>query len=47
MIKLMIADDHAVMCEGVKQLFALPGDVQAVAEAKNGALLLERLRGRH
>lgn len=44
MIRLMIADDHAIMREGLKQLFALAGDLQVVAEAENGAVLLERLR---
>lgn len=45
MIQLMIADDHAIMREGLKQLFALAGDLQVVAEAENGVLLLEQLRG--
>ncbi|WP_454867167.1 response regulator [Pseudomonas lini] len=44
MIRLMIADDHAIMREGLKQLFALAGDLQVQAEAENGAVLLERLR---
>jgi DNA-binding NarL/FixJ family response regulator len=44
MIRLLIADDHAIMREGLKQLFALAGDLQVVAEAENGVLLLERLR---
>jgi DNA-binding NarL/FixJ family response regulator len=44
MIRLMIADDHAIMREGLKQLFALVGDLQVAAEAENGAMLLERLR---
>jgi DNA-binding NarL/FixJ family response regulator len=44
MIRLMIADDHAIMREGLKQLFALAGDLQVAAEAENGAMLLERLR---
>ncbi|SDB11289.1 two component transcriptional regulator, LuxR family [Pseudomonas sp. NFACC23-1] len=44
MIKLMIADDHAIMREGLKQLFALAADLRVVAEAENGVLLLERLR---
>ncbi|WP_433861542.1 response regulator [Pseudomonas thivervalensis] len=44
MIKLMIADDHAIMREGLKQLFALASDLCVVAEAENGVLLLERLR---
>lgn len=37
MIKLMIADDHAVMLEGFKQLFALPGDVQAWPQRKTAS----------
>lgn len=44
MIRLMIADDHAIMREGLKQLFALAGDLQVVGEAENGAVLLEQLR---
>ncbi|WP_260955967.1 response regulator [Pseudomonas citri] len=44
MIQLMIADDHAIMREGLKQLFALAGDLHVVAEAENGVLLLEQLR---
>lgn len=44
MIRLMIADDHAIMREGLKQLFALAPDVRVVAEAENGAMLLEQLR---
>ncbi|TWC18452.1 MULTISPECIES: response regulator transcription factor [unclassified Pseudomonas] len=44
MIRLMITDDHAIMREGLKQLFALAPDVRVVAEAENGAMLLEQLR---
>ncbi|HUE90561.1 response regulator transcription factor [Pseudomonas sp.] len=44
MIRLMIADDHAIMREGLKQLFALASDLQVVGEAENGAVLLEQLR---
>jgi DNA-binding NarL/FixJ family response regulator len=44
MTRLLIADDHAIMREGLKQLFALAGDLQVAAEAENGAMLLERLR---
>ena len=42
-IRLLIVDDHALMREGLKQLFALTNDLQVVAEAENGALALERL----
>ncbi|HLA30166.1 MAG TPA: response regulator transcription factor [Pseudomonas sp.] len=44
MIRLMIADDHAIMREGLKQLFALTGDLRVAAEAESGVILLERLR---
>ncbi|UZE26087.1 response regulator transcription factor [Pseudomonas sp. B21-056] len=44
MIRMMIADDHAIMREGLKQLFALAGDLRVAAEAENGAALLEQLR---
>lgn len=44
MIRLMLVDDHAIMREGLKQLFSLVGDINVVAEATNGALALERLR---
>ncbi len=44
MIRLMIADDHAIIREGLKQLFALVDDIVVVAEATNGAQALERLR---
>lgn len=34
MIKLMIADHHAIMRKGLKQLFALDGDMQAWPKRK-------------
>jgi DNA-binding NarL/FixJ family response regulator len=43
-IRLLIADDHAIMREGLKQLFTLSDDLQVVAEAENGVIALERLR---
>lgn len=42
-IRLLLADDHAIMREGLKQLFALDDDLRVVAEAENGAMALERL----
>ncbi|WP_459867534.1 response regulator [Endothiovibrio diazotrophicus] len=45
MIRLLIADDHAIVREGLKQLFALTSDITVVAEAMNGGEVLERLRG--
>jgi DNA-binding NarL/FixJ family response regulator len=44
MIKLLLADDHALVREGLKQLFALTADVVVAAEATNGAQVLEALR---
>ena len=44
MIKLMIADDHMLMREGLKRLFELYDDVRVVAEAADGSQALEQLR---
>ncbi len=44
MIRLMLADDHAIVRSGLKQLFSLNPDLQVVGEAVDGGQLLERLR---
>jgi DNA-binding NarL/FixJ family response regulator len=44
MIHLMIADDHAILRESLKHLFALTDDIEVSAEAMNGGEVLERLR---
>ena len=44
MIKLLIADDHAIVRAGLRQLFALASDLQVVCEAVNGAEVLAHLR---
>ncbi|WP_158899260.1 response regulator transcription factor [Burkholderia sp. L27(2015)] len=44
MIKILIADDHAIMREGLKQLFALEKGISVVAEAANGNEVFEALR---
>lgn len=44
MIRLLIADDHAIVRGGLQQLFALAPEVQVVGEASNGAEVLEQLR---
>lgn len=44
MVRLMIADDHAIVREGLKQLFALVADIRVAATAVNGAEVLEMLR---
>jgi len=44
MIRLVIADDHAIMRGGLKRIFALAPDLTVVGEAINGSEVLERLR---
>lgn len=44
MIRLLIADDHAIVRKGLAQLFSLVSDIQVVAEAHNGTQVLETLR---
>lgn len=43
MIRILIADDHAIVREGLKQLFALDQNMVVVGEAVNGAEVLEML----
>jgi DNA-binding NarL/FixJ family response regulator len=44
MIRILLADDHALVREGLKQLFSLTADIVIAAEATNGAQVLEALR---
>lgn len=44
MIRILIADDHAIMRGGLKQLIEFDTRLQVAAEAENGAQVLERLR---
>jgi DNA-binding NarL/FixJ family response regulator len=44
MIRLLIADDHAIVRSGLKQIFALVPDFAVVGEAVNGTEVLEHLR---
>ncbi len=44
MIRLLIADDHAIVRSGLKQVFALAPDLEVVGEAVNGAEVLDCLR---
>ena len=41
MIEIMIADDHSMIREGLKQLLELEGDMKVVAEASNGKECLD------
>ncbi|SFU31923.1 response regulator transcription factor [Pseudoduganella namucuonensis] len=44
MIRILIADDHAIVRGGLLQLFGLAGDVTVVAQATNGGQVMESLR---
>ena len=42
--KIMIADDHSMIREGLKNLLELDGDIQVIAEAVDGEDCLEKLQ---
>jgi len=44
MIRVMVADDHTIVREGLKQLLGAAGDIEVVAEAQNGDEVIERVR---
>jgi DNA-binding NarL/FixJ family response regulator len=44
MIRVIIAEDHKIVREGIKQLISLAEDISVVGEATNGTQLLEQLR---
>lgn len=44
MIRIVVADDHTIVREGLKQLLAAAGDLQVVAEAQNGHEVVDRVR---
>lgn len=43
-LRVLLADDHRIMREGLKQLFALMPDIDVVGEATSGAEVLDSLR---
>lgn len=43
-MRVLIADDHVIVRGGLKQLFALMGDIVVAGEATDGAEVLEALR---
>ena len=45
MIRVVIADDHQILREGLKQLLEAAGDLEIVGEAGDGFEVLERTRG--
>lgn len=44
MIRIVIADDHTIVREGLKQLLAAASDLAVVGEAQNGHEVLQRVR---
>lgn len=43
-IKVMIADDHILMREGIRQLLEFDGEIEVIAEANDGEECLEKLK---
>ena len=44
MIRLLIADDHAIVRAGLKQLIALTQDIEVAGEATNSSEVLQQDR---
>ncbi len=44
MIRLMLADDHTIIRDGLKKIFSTVPDMQVVAEAADGCEVLALLR---
>ncbi len=44
MIRIVIADDHTIVREGLKQLLSATADLTVVGEAQNGHEVLQRIR---
>lgn len=44
MIRIVIADDHAIVREGLKRIVASADDMEILAEAADGAEVLQRVR---
>lgn len=42
-VKVMLADDHALMREGIKHLLEFDGSIEVIQEANNGIECLEKL----
>ena len=46
-IKVMLADDHVLMREGIRQLLEFDGTISVIAEANNGVECMEQLLSIH
>lgn len=44
MIRIVVADDHTIVREGLKGLLAAAGDLEVVGEASDGNQVMERVR---
>ena len=44
MIRIVIADDHAIVREGLKRIIALADDMEVVGEAADGTEVMQRVR---
>ena len=44
MIRVVVAEDHAIVREGLKQLIGMARDLTVVGEAANGEQLMDTLR---
>ncbi len=44
MIKILIADDHAIVREGLKQIVAEEADILVAGEASNTQVLMDKLK---
>ena len=45
MIRVLLADDHAIVRAGLKEILAGTGDITVAAEATNGQEVMARIRG--
>ena len=43
-IRIILADDHSILREGLKSLISKETDISVVAEAENGVVVLEQVR---
>ena len=41
-VRILIADDHLMVREGLKQILELDGDIEVVAQADDGIQCLEQ-----
>ena len=44
-IRVVVADDHTIVRDGLKQLLGAAGDLEVVGEARDGHEVMERVRG--